>query len=1029
MRPRCRRTRASLFHGVTLNIVHFHRSRAGFRPRLRLRLNITSVLIWCLPFLSSAYAPAAAQPLDFTLNATPAFSLNLSGRWQIARDPQNVGKNEKWFERGPLNSAVAAEVPNPLERTFPGYDGVVWYWRLFDGGNLAHYDDVRIHFQGTDYYVEAWLNGQYLGCNKSALLPFAFDVTKVIRGGTNRFVVRLIDASYAKEVDGFQLGHVPTGRQHDNPMERDWRHWNYGGLLLPVSVQAFQRPWLADVIIRPDIKQSKIDIDLRVIAADTSVGPLELQTVVQPVFPHRGSVVVRKTLRPSLDSKGRVTISLVIPQAHLWNIWDSFLYELLLLPRYGARAGTTWRARFGMREVSILDGRIAVNGRPILQRSYLYHQIWPITLGAPHKDMARRDVELARRTNANMLRCFCKTPVPATVEAADELGMLLQTETLASCNLQRGDIEEARLKNITERTTLLYRNHPSILWGNVLNENVPRDDPMSHYPGWRVLGPYVLKEILPALHELDPTRPALADDPVWPDVPNIWEPGKPQPTLPFVGDHYYQFTGLEANEDSWLQVRGRVWGDPPKPGAPYLAITEWGQNSSPDWKELMRSYELSGVRKDAEDYEVYRKLLVMNRHWYEESGIEKQGFPTLENLETANREAVAQRYKEYFALYWGNTHSVGQGVTSLEDSSYELSGVVDIWRHPKPVVFDTITQLNRPQQINLWVRPSSIYRNGSLTFDATLVNEGRRLAPGDYTFVLRVLDGAKRVLLKREYPRQIRGDLIEYLATESFALDVRPGFYGVELAVGGGGHELKAEQPVEVFESRPGRLAMHSNVWVWEKESLLKDWLAKRGVMAREGGSAQVQPGDWMLVLDVRGGADEIERVQADVRRGAVAIILQPEKALAVPADPAVRPRDQNFAALLDPVFGGWKPTLRLTDWWGSPGMWGYARTALALRHHFLDGLPQAVALEAQPAYQRLAPLYTWVLTGCPKDVAIDRAVAESSLNVDIPYTVDLFSLPLGKGRLILTSLRIAPNLNVDPAADRILENIIRDAR
>lgn len=52
---------------------------------------------------------------------------------------------------GPGNSAVAGEVPtNPLELTFPGYNGVVWYWRSFQAGDLRKFDEVRIHSQGAD---------------------------------------------------------------------------------------------------------------------------------------------------------------------------------------------------------------------------------------------------------------------------------------------------------------------------------------------------------------------------------------------------------------------------------------------------------------------------------------------------------------------------------------------------------------------------------------------------------------------------------------------------------------------------------------------------------------------------------------------------------------------------------------------------------------------------------------------------------------------------------------------------------------
>ena len=88
------------------------------------------------------------KPLDFTLNATPAASLDLSGTWQIATDDENRGKAESWFSRGPVSDAVDTDVPNPLELTFPGYDGVVWYWTTFEAGELPDYDDVRIRFGG-----------------------------------------------------------------------------------------------------------------------------------------------------------------------------------------------------------------------------------------------------------------------------------------------------------------------------------------------------------------------------------------------------------------------------------------------------------------------------------------------------------------------------------------------------------------------------------------------------------------------------------------------------------------------------------------------------------------------------------------------------------------------------------------------------------------------------------------------------------------------------------------------------------------
>ena len=957
--------------------------------------------------------------LDMSLNATPAWSVDLSGAWKLARDPDNRGKREEWFTRGPVSEAIEQKLPNPLQLAFPGYNGVAWYWRSFDIANPEGFDDIRIHFEGADYFAEAWVNGQHVGSNESALLPFAFDAKAAVKAGRNDLVVRIIDACYAQEIDGFRLGSVPGGRQHDNPWEPGFRHFNYGGLLLPVTVQAFRRPWIADAFIRPSVSAGKIDVDLTVIGK----GGGHWSATAKP----KSGAGPASQARVSFEGDtGKATFSMNIKEPHPWDVWDGFLYELEIAPE---TKGTSWKGTFGLREVSILDGRIAINGKPILQRSFLYNQIWPGTLGAPWQDLARKDIELARKTNANMLRCFSKTPLAATVRAADEQGILLQHESLGSWYLKNGDAEDKRLCNITQRAVLAYRNHPSILWWNVLNENAPNFDPKRSYPADDMtLGPYVLQSVLPALHALDSTRPAIANDPVWHDVDNVWEPGKSKPSLPLVQDHYYQFTGLENNEDSWEKVRQRKWGKADNPDALYLAITEWGVNSSPEWKRLLESYEKSGLSQDAEDYALYRKLHEKNLHYYESSGVKEQGFPTFESVQEANREHVAWRYREQIGLYWGNLHSVGHGLTSLDDSSYELSGVVDNWRNPKPVVFETITELNRPLQINLWVRPSCLYAGDTLEVDATLVNERQRLATGTYKVKLSLTNEQGKALHSKEYTYVAGTSPIEHLITDAIPSQAPAGRYRLGVELTGGTQPLRSERPVVIFDRKPKNLGIQKNVWVWDKGNELQAWLSARSIQPRAGDATSLRGGDLIVVTEA--DADARKAILTAVRGGATAVILQPE--LFLHQETSGPPPDLmaivKYSELLEPLAGDWKPELRKIDWWGSPSAWGYTRTALALKHGYLTGLPQGKALEAQPEYQRVAPAYTWVMNDPPSSIGMNHAVRESSLAVDMPYSSDLFSVTVGSGQLILNSLRIAQHLNHDPAADRILENILSES-
>src|ERR1700677_1545702 len=102
------------------------------------RALLTNLLSW-VPQAGDSTS-TDSLPLDKTLNATPAWSLDLSGAWRIAKDPDDAGKKAAWYSSGPIPESVEQMLPNPLELAFPGYDGVVWYWRTFDMANPQSFD-------------------------------------------------------------------------------------------------------------------------------------------------------------------------------------------------------------------------------------------------------------------------------------------------------------------------------------------------------------------------------------------------------------------------------------------------------------------------------------------------------------------------------------------------------------------------------------------------------------------------------------------------------------------------------------------------------------------------------------------------------------------------------------------------------------------------------------------------------------------------------------------------------------------------
>ena len=83
----------------------------------------------------------------------------LDGSWLLVTDPNNVGREQKWF-----TAAVAGGQARPgagnFSGGFPGYHGVVWYWREFTPP--AHpYAQGRylLSFGAVAYLAEVWVNG------------------------------------------------------------------------------------------------------------------------------------------------------------------------------------------------------------------------------------------------------------------------------------------------------------------------------------------------------------------------------------------------------------------------------------------------------------------------------------------------------------------------------------------------------------------------------------------------------------------------------------------------------------------------------------------------------------------------------------------------------------------------------------------------------------------------------------------------------------------------------------------------------
>ena len=101
---------------------------------------------------------------------------------------------------------------------------------------------------------------------------------------------------------------------------------------------------------------------------------------------------------------------------------------------------------------------------------------------------------------------------------------------------------------------------------------------------------------------------------------------------------------------------------------------------------------------------------------------------------------------------------------------------------------------------------------------------------------------------------------------------------------------------------------------------------------------------------------------------------------------------------------------------------WLYHKDEWARPHPIFEGLPTGMLDYA--LYRQLIPDVAWVGQDAPAEAVC--GANDASLNYASGLMLSVHQL--GAGRFILNTLRIREHLGIDPAADRLLVNILRYA-
>ena len=698
--------------------MYFHRHNGKFQMTIK-RKSFIRFILAAISLLSLSQAGSLASTSHKVIgNARQLQSLD--GRWEIIFDHKNVGRGADWHLDRVFSAQSAKRninVPSCWEEIEKDYEGVSFYRRTFNVPANWEGKVIHLHFDAVNFLSEVWINDKAVGFHEGGFTPFKFRIDKLIKAGEeNTLILRVVGPILLqdKQVDGV------------GPMETpQWRGAIAGGIWQPVRLIATDDIYVKDVFIEPQISDNTATFHLELSHAGEKNTPAQVEIAVRSVSePDKVVANISKTLDLKPGSN-RQSWTLNIPDAAYWSPDNPHLYRADVSVAYDSAVSDTWTGRFGMREFTIDDNRFYLNGKPTYLKATFFEGLYPVKLAYPDsREMAVREIKLAKDAGFNMIRPWRKPPPPMWLDLADEMGVLIVGSLAVEC--MDFPVESARLPTWVE---------------NEVRESILRDRNRACVVQWELFNELkrpVLKQMLHPMsmlaRELDPTRLILDESGGWARGANMYLPYESEPTK---FNDIHDYPGQQINEEVYdkllltgsktheemreMGLRGRLPGRNVVPGL-MTFFSELGYGSLPDLVDNNKRFAEIG-NPIAPPTVYHRRLADEHRQALKESGFDKI-YPDLKKFCLDQQRIHGTANRRMIEAVRCNPDVQGYCIHALTAGDWIIgAGLLDLFRNPKTYAYEGTKAANQPRIISIRVRPRNVYAERGTKIEITGVNE------------------------------------------------------------------------------------------------------------------------------------------------------------------------------------------------------------------------------------------------------------------------------------------------------------------
>lgn len=412
------------------------------------------------------------------------YSIDLSGKWRYETDLENIGIEEKFYNRelkhenfvlpgdACLNGVgkkfepfteLSYEAVRTLRPKFE-YIGALWLQRDFVLPEQFEDKYITLFLERVNIASDLWIDGIKIDRQIIEITtPHIYNLTGRIKNGKHTITLR-IDNSNLLNIDEMASGYSVDTQSI----------WN--GIIGKIELRCEEIFHMSNIQIFPSQKS----VHIKLTAHSDCLKPTDRRDVsleISAISPNGKSLRKKRITCTLFNKKQIIHIDYPITKPDYWSEFNPALYTMRLSMSYNNIIDEK-KVRFGMRTISAKGRDFMLNNKKITLRGTLDCGIYPLTGYPPTSlDTWLKTFRTVKEYGLNHVRFHAWCPPDIAFTAADMVGVYVSAEmplwlNVDVCALSTGDdpIHQTYFHNEALRISECFGNHPSFIMFSNGNE-------------------------------------------------------------------------------------------------------------------------------------------------------------------------------------------------------------------------------------------------------------------------------------------------------------------------------------------------------------------------------------------------------------------------------------------------------------------------------------------------------------------------------------------------------------------------------